>query len=106
MGGPESNRALGPFGWGSSGHDGRFAPPECVVVVAMGAPSDLQDVEDQGESLEEMFDRDQLQSASPIHQDCEQPPPTLLVHGTLDRVVHIEQSRRRQALTARDRGVD
>ena len=90
--------------WGHSagGHLAMMAglrrPERVRCVVAMGAPSDLQDVEDRGESLEEVFDRDQLRSASPIHQDCEQPPPTLLVHGTLDRVVHIEQSRRHQAL--------
>ena len=99
MGRPESNRLVGAFGGGHLAMMAGLRRPERVrCVVAMGAPSDLQDVEDRGESLEEVFDRDQLRSASPIHQDCEQPPPTLLVHGTLDRVVHIEQSRRHQAL--------
>ncbi len=73
-------------------------PDRVRCVVALGAPSDLEDIEARGESLDDVFDRDQLHGASPLHQPVESPPPTLLVHGSLDRVVDIEQSRRHRAL--------
>jgi acetyl esterase/lipase len=88
--------------WGHSagGHLAMMAGlmrPELVrCVVALGAPSDLQGIEDDGESLDDVFGRDQLHDASPLHVPCSSPPPTLLVHGTLDRVVDIDQSRRHQ----------
>jgi len=90
--------------WGHSagGHlammAGLMRPEKVRCVVALGAPSDLRDIEEGGESLGDIFDADQLAAASPIHMPCASPPQTLLVHGSLDRVVDIDQSRRHRDL--------
>jgi dipeptidyl aminopeptidase/acylaminoacyl peptidase len=69
-----------------------FARPDWVrSVVALGAPSSLEDLAPL--DVEGVFTDKQLHDASPIHQVCEETPPILLVHGTADAHCSIEQAR-------------
>lgn len=86
--------------WGHSagGHlalEAGFSLPDQVrCVVALGAPTDLSRLADEGsEDLEAIFDRGQLRAASPLHLAGGEIPPTLVVHGALDRVVSVEHAR-------------
>ena len=72
--------------------------PELVsCVVALGAPSDLRTMAAEGglgaQTLPQAFADEDLAAASPIAVDCPEPPPILLVHGSADRVVDVEQAR-------------
>ena len=86
--------------WGHSagGHLAMMAAlarPDWVrCVVAVGAPSDLRELQGVGASTVDMvFDEDQLEGASPLCVPCEAPPPMLLVHGQLDPVCDISHAR-------------
>ena len=69
-----------------------MAKPEWVrCVVALGAPSDLQDLHP--DETRDVFGVNTLREASPIHVDCENPPPILLVHGEHDPVCSVHQAR-------------
>ncbi len=85
--------------WGHSagGHlalDAALRQPELVrCVVALGAPTDLARLEEEGpDELSQVFARAQLREASPLYAEGRL-PPTLLVHGERDRVVSVEQAR-------------
>ena len=95
--------------WGHSagGHLALMAaarwPEQVRAVVALGAPTDLRTLEDAGpDRLDLVFDRDQIDPASPIRALHGQTPPILLVHGSKDRTVPVEQAR---ALAAARPGV-
>jgi acetyl esterase/lipase len=83
--------------WGHSagGHMAMMAAlarPEWVrCAVALGAPSSLEDLAPL--DVEDVFTPEQLREASPIHQQCENTPPILLVHGTADPHCSIGQAR-------------
>ncbi len=86
--------------WGHSagGHlalDAAFRAPELIrCVVALGAPSDLVRLDEEGkDDLGQIFDRGQLREASPLHHAVGEIPPTLLVHGERDRIVSVAQAR-------------
>jgi len=85
--------------WGHSagGHLAMMAalqrPEEICCAVALGAPTDLQ-AQAEVEPLDDIFSREQLIAASPLHQACDSPPPILQVHGTSDRVCDIAHARR------------
>ncbi len=64
---------------------GLLRPEHVRCVVALGAPTDLAWTEE-AELFPDPAD------ASPLHRP-EVPPPTLMVHGTLDRVVPVQQAR-------------
>ena len=69
-----------------------LAKPEWVnCVVALGAPSDLS-LMDEAE-VAGVFDGSDLASVSPVKVSCPAAPPMLLVHGTADRVVSVDQAR-------------
>lgn len=72
-------------------------PAEVRGLVAMGAPTAL-DAPELSDELDRVFAPDQRRAASPLHQPCGNPPPTLLVHGEADAVVPVSQAR---ALRAR-----
>jgi len=84
--------------WGHSagGHlaqmVGLLRSEQVRCVVALGAPSDLTNLEGP-DQLDLVFGDEDLRAASPVHVECESPPPTLLVHGVADRMVDVEQSR-------------
>lgn len=73
--------------------------PELRCCVAMGAPSDLallarhRPPSAQDDTLELVFDPDQLGPASPLAQCPERVPPLLLVHGTADHIVPVGHAR-------------
>jgi len=77
---------------------GLLRPDLVRCVVAMGAPSDLRRIQDTSpDPLEDIFDPEALDSASPIRVACAQPPPILLVHGEKDPVCPIEHAREHAA---------
>ena len=84
--------------WGHSagGHlalqAAKLRPDLVRCVVAIGAPTDLTSLESD-EPLSDIFDSSTLKSASPLHTESSWNVPTMLVHGTLDRVCNIEQAR-------------
>lgn len=63
-------------------------------VVALGAPTDLRRLRDEGpDELGQVFDEADLDAASPLRAARGPMPPTLLVHGQRDRVVSVEHAR-------------
>ncbi len=90
------------WGFSAGGHlalMAALARPDLVrCVVAVGAPSDLRQLSQEGaDDLGLIFDDADLEAASPLFQDHSEAPPMLLVHGTADRVVSIEHARRHAA---------
>jgi len=65
--------------------------PEIIsAVVTVGAPADLTAWDDP--ALDQVFTHDQLSAASPTLRP-EKLPPTLALHGALDRSVPVSQAR-------------
>jgi acetyl esterase/lipase len=66
-------------------------------LVALGAPTDLVRLDREGpDSMAPVFQEQCLEAASPLHASTrpESPlPPTLLVHGSMDRVCDVEHAR-------------
>jgi len=86
--------------WGHSagGHmalDAAIQCPEQIrCVVALGAPTDLVRLDEEGpDDLERVFHRADLAAASPLRRARGALPPVLLVHGERDRIVSVEQAR-------------
>lgn len=83
------------WGFSAGGHMALMAalerPEQIRCVVAHGAPTDLELT---GEDLwGSCFDEEMLSTASPINHPSQKLPPTLLLHGALDRTVRIEHAR-------------
>ena len=91
--------------WGHSagGHlalmAGLLRPDLVRCVVALGAPADLRRIEQTSpDPLEDIFDPEHLDAASPISVPCDAPPPVLLVHGERDPVCPVAHAREHAAI--------